>query len=129
MPTSSPARFIAVALRIDPGVDRGVDALAADVHVSTRTIERAFVAETGLTLRQWRIRTRMEAAAALLQHAGSIEAVAYRVGYTNASAFRRAFKGHFGTSPSEFRRSPGRRPGGDRSARTAADTREVCSQR
>lgn len=39
------------------------DQLAASVHTSARTVERAFRAETGMTLRRWRFLNRMEAAA------------------------------------------------------------------
>ncbi|MDQ1102784.1 AraC-like DNA-binding protein [Nocardioides zeae] len=67
-----------------------------------RTLERRFRAETGLSLRQWRIRNRMEAAAVLLRSRTTTAAVAHRVGYTDLSAFRRVFKAHFGTTPGEY---------------------------
>lgn len=110
MPTSPAALGVAEALRFNPGDGRSVAELAASVHASPRTIERCFLAETGTTLRQWRIRNRMETAGILLRSRTSIDAVAHRVGYTNASAFRRVFKGHFGLSPSDYIarfRSPG----------------------
>ncbi|RAY16744.1 AraC family transcriptional regulator [Actinomadura craniellae] len=102
MPTSEPARAIAEALRFNPGDIRGVEKLAESVHTSVRTVERMFQAETGMTLRRWRIRNRMEAAAILLRSNAAPEAVAHRVGYTNANAFRRVFKSHFGISPTEY---------------------------
>ncbi len=102
MPVSEPARIIAEALRFNPGDIRGVDRLAESVHTSARTVERAFQAETGMTLRQWRIRNRMEAAAVLLRSNAAPGAVAHRVGYTNVNAFRRVFKNHFGMSPTEY---------------------------
>lgn len=102
LPVSDQARVVAEALRFNPGDGRSVDELAASVHTSSRTIGRAFLAETGMTLRQWRIRNRMEAAGTLLLSPTSIDAVAHRVGYTTTSAFRRVFKEHFGISPSEF---------------------------
>jgi AraC-like DNA-binding protein len=102
MPTSEAALIVAEALRFNPGDDRGVDELAESAHASTRTIERAFLAETGMTLRQWRIRNRMEAAGILLRARTTPDAVARRVGYANTSAFRRVFKGHFGITPSQY---------------------------
>lgn len=102
LPVSKAALTVAEALRLNPGDGRSVDELAASVHTSSRTIGRAFIAETGLTLRQWRLRNRMEAAGALLRSPTSIDAVAHRVGYTTTSAFRRVFREHFGISPSEF---------------------------
>ncbi|HEY0188501.1 MAG TPA: helix-turn-helix domain-containing protein [Cellulomonas sp.] len=101
-PVSVPAALIAQMLRSNPGDDRGIDELAAAVHTSRRSLERTFLAETGLTLRDWRLRNRMEAAALLLRSTVSLPAVASRVGYTNLNAFRRAFRGHFGMTPSEF---------------------------
>ncbi|GAA4208610.1 helix-turn-helix transcriptional regulator [Streptosporangium oxazolinicum] len=102
MPASEPARAIAEALRFNPGDIRGVEKLAESVHTSVRTVERMFQTETGMTLRQWRIRNRMEAAAILLRSNAALDAVAHRVGYTNANAFRRVFKSHFGISPTEY---------------------------
>lgn len=102
MPTTDAALVIAETLRFNPGDIRTVDELAESVHTSARTIERAFRAETGMTLRQWRIRNRMEAAAVLLRSDATTAAVAFRVGYTNVNAFRRVFLGHFGLSPTDY---------------------------
>lgn len=102
MPTSEPALIIAETLRFNPGDTRGVEELAGSVHTSARSIERAFRAETTMTLRQWRIRNRVESAAILLRAHAGIDAVAHRVGYTNVNSFRRVFQGHFGISPSEY---------------------------
>lgn len=102
MPVSGPSRLIAETLRFNPGDMRTVEELAESVHTSARTIERAFKAGTGMPLRQWRIRNRMEAAAVFLRSRASIDAVAHRVGYTNVNAFRRVFKSHFGISPTEY---------------------------
>ncbi|OSY38360.1 MULTISPECIES: AraC family transcriptional regulator [Pseudonocardia] len=102
MPTTDSALVVAEALRFNPGDERSVDELAESVHTSTRTIERAFLAETGMTLRRWRIGNRMEAAAILLRSHTTPDAVARRVGYVNTSAFRRVFKGHFGVTPGQY---------------------------
>lgn len=105
MPTSPAARSVAEALRFDPGDERLVQDWARLMATSTRSIERAFLRETGLTLQHWRLRCRMEAAALLIPHSSSIAAVAHRVGYENHSSFGRVFKAHFGVSPTEFRDS------------------------
>ncbi|MBR8743112.1 AraC family transcriptional regulator [Nocardiopsis sp. MG754419] len=102
LPTTESALIVAESLLFNPGDDRGVDALAASAHASVRTIERAFLAETHMTLRRWRIRNRMEAAGILLRSHTTLDAVARRVGYTDTSAFRRVFKGHFGMTPSAY---------------------------
>lgn len=102
MPSAEPALSVAEALRFNPGDPRGVKELAFSAHTSARTIERAFLAETGMTLRQWRIKNRMEVAGVLLRSTTTIDAVAHRVGYTSTSAFRRVFKQHFGIPPKEY---------------------------
>lgn len=102
MPTSEPALIVAETLRFNPGDIRSIDELAQSAHASPRTLERRFRAETGMTLRQWRIRNRMETAAVLLRNDATLTAVAHRVGYTNVNSFRRVFTGHFGMSPTEY---------------------------
>ncbi len=102
MPVSEAAATVAELLRFNPGDGRRAEELALQAHASLRTVEREFKAETGMTLREWRIQNRMESAARLLRSVRSVDAVAHRVGYTNASAFRRVFKGRFGMTPSEY---------------------------
>lgn len=102
LPCSDAARRIALALLADPADERSVVQLAAAAHTSSRSVERAFRAETGVTLRTWRLASRMEAAGALLRRGLSVDAVAARVGYSSVSAFRRAFKGHFSLTPSAY---------------------------
>ncbi|MFT4157833.1 MAG: AraC family transcriptional regulator [Microbacterium sp.] len=102
MPVSCSARAIAEQLRDDPALGVPVAALASAHHVSARTIERAFLAETGMTLREWRGRRRMEVAGSLLRQEDSPAIVAARVGYRDQSAFRRAFKRHYGMAPGVY---------------------------
>ena len=104
LPSSPEARAVAETILFNPGDVRSVAELAASVHVSPRTIERRFLAETGTTVRQWRIRARMTTAIELLRADTSVAAVAHRVGYTNVTSFRRAFTEHFGESPTCFAR-------------------------
>src|SRR5699024_2159423 len=68
-----------------------------------------------MTLRQWRIRNRLAAAARLLRGDTSVQAVAQRVGSTHVSAVRRVFASHDGMSPTEYRKRFRRqsRTGGD----------------
>jgi AraC-like DNA-binding protein len=102
LPASGPAREIAEALLRDPGDGRSAEQLAASVHASVRTVERAFLAETGMTLGSWRSRRRMEAALVLLRADTVIDAVAHRVGYTSVNAFRRAFSRQMGITPTQY---------------------------
>lgn len=104
IPTQGPARVVAESLQFNPGDIRTAEELAEAAHASLRTIERAFKAQTGMTLRQWRIRHRMDAAAVLLRSATSVDAVAHRVGYRHVNAFRRVFTTHHGMTPSQYLR-------------------------
>ncbi|HJC84861.1 MAG TPA: helix-turn-helix domain-containing protein [Candidatus Corynebacterium faecigallinarum] len=63
---------------------------------SARSIERAFRAETGMTLRRWWRVARMQAAERLLTTSTTVDTVAQRVGCSSTNAFRRAFFDHHG---------------------------------
>lgn len=104
LPTSAGARRIVDALRFNPGDSRTIDELAHSAHTSARSIERSFRAETGMTLRRWRILNRLHAASALLQAGAAPDAVAHRVGYTNVNSFRRVFLKHYGVTPTDYSR-------------------------
>ncbi|WP_066584164.1 helix-turn-helix transcriptional regulator [Corynebacterium provencense] len=107
-PTSSPARTIAEAIRFNPGDERTLAELAESVHTSLRTVQRQFTAETGISIRQWRTRVRLTAAAQLLRAGGTLAAVANRVGYADVSSFCRAFKAHHSMTTGEYLRRYGR---------------------
>ena len=102
LPSHPQAKRIAELLIAIPSGDRTVKQFAELLHVSGRTIERTFLAETGLTLWQWRLKNRMESAAELFKTSDNIAAVAARVGYMNVSAFGRVFKSHFSMTPGEY---------------------------
>lgn len=104
LPQTPAAASVAEALLFNPGDDRTVAQWAAEVHTSARSLERAFLRDTGLTLRQWRLHNRMKAASSLLGTGASIASVSRRVGYTSPNSFTRAFRAHFGTTPSQHRR-------------------------
>ncbi|HMR50137.1 MAG TPA: helix-turn-helix domain-containing protein [Arachnia sp.] len=104
MPGSPAAAAVANALLFNPGDDRRIVDWAAEVHTSGRSLERAFLSETGLTLREWRLRARMHAAARLLRLGASVASVSRRVGYESPNSFSRAFRGFYGQSPTEHAR-------------------------
>ena len=85
--------------------DLSVDALAAKAMMSPRTFARRFKAETGTTPYHWITNQRVLLAERLLEESDeTIERIATRVGFSNATAFRHHFARLRGTSPQRYRR-------------------------
>ena len=103
LPRNPAAQTVALALLRDPGDVRRVVDWASAVHISARSLERAFKAETGQTFQAWRTACRMAAALRLLRSGISVTAVAHRVGYDSPSSFARAFRAVHGHPPSWLR--------------------------
>ncbi|GGV16788.1 AraC family transcriptional regulator [Actinomadura cremea] len=103
VPTSDLLRPIADAVRDDPGDQRTLVHWASHLGVSTRTITRAFNAETGTSFARWVAAVRAQHAVALLTRGWEIDAVAEAVGYRSASAFGAAFRRTTGLTPGAFR--------------------------
>lgn len=73
--------------------------------MSTRTLSRLVLRETGLSFGVWRLRIAMLSAAQMLLAGEHAEVAAARLGYATPSAFSSAFRRIFGVSPSAFRES------------------------
>jgi transcriptional regulator GlxA family with amidase domain len=85
--------------------DLSVDALATKAMMSPRTFARRFKAETGTTPYHWITNQRVLLAERLLEESDeTIERIATRVGFSNATAFRHHFARLRGTSPQRYRR-------------------------
>lgn len=94
---------IVAAVQRDPGDPRSLAAWAEQLGVSTRTITRAFRAETGLGFTRWVASVRAQHAVSLIVRGDEIEEIAGLVGYRSASAFGAAFRRATGLTPSAFR--------------------------
>jgi AraC-like DNA-binding protein len=79
-----------------------VSSLASAVGVGTRTFERQFFAETGMTPGRWRHHQAMLTGLELLASGTAIKTVAAQSGYRTASAFIAAFRKIFGTTPGSY---------------------------
>ena len=79
-----------------------IDDLARSVGASRRTLERTFVAETGLTIGAWRQRQRLLRALELLAQGQPVTTVALAVGYRTPSAFTAMFHEQLGTTPTRY---------------------------
>ena len=101
-PSDPRLRRICDALLQDPADARELEAWAAAINVSTRTLARLFADQTSMGFRQWRQRLRLYRALELLAGGASVTTVALEVGYNSSSAFIAAFKQQFGKAPGEF---------------------------
>ena len=77
--------------------------LAAMADMSVAQLERYFHKVFHLTPRQVLLKTRLDAATALLMSHDKVTDVAALCGYTDHSAFTRQFKATVGVTPSEYR--------------------------
>ena len=93
---------VARALGSDPTDTPRIRDLAEELAVSDRTIERAFLADAGMTLGEWRQRSRISRAIALLASGGDVKDVALEVGYATPSAFVTTFKKYVGITPGKI---------------------------
>jgi AraC-like DNA-binding protein len=76
--------------------------LARAVGAGTRTFERQFAAETGMTPGRWRQHQVMLTGLESLAGGMAINSVAAQCGYSTASAFIAAFRKIFGTTPGNY---------------------------
>lgn len=77
-------------------------ALARAVGLGIRTLERQFLAETGLTPGRWRRQHILLGALEQLASGTPIKQVAAAAGYATPSAFTAAFRGTFGNTPARY---------------------------
>lgn len=93
------------ALIKDPGQEMNLEEAAALACVSSRTLSRLFVAETGMTYRDWCIKLKLLEAIRRLGAGEAISTIAYELGYESPSAFTYMFRKSIGKTPGEFVRS------------------------
>ncbi|MBF0674855.1 GlxA family transcriptional regulator [Pseudomonas sp.] len=85
------------------GEDLSIEALAAQAHMTARTLCRLFSQETGMGPGQYIERIRLEAARNLLLDAqASIATVARLTGFGHPENLRRSFQKHLSVSPRDF---------------------------
>jgi AraC-like DNA-binding protein len=99
MPRDPRAVRVAEAVRRDPASGATVAMLARRAAAGARTVERLFLAETGMTFGTWRKQARLHHALVLLAQGVAVANVASEVGYSSPSAFIATFKTTLGTTP------------------------------
>jgi transcriptional regulator GlxA family with amidase domain len=87
-----------------PASDLSVEALASIAAMSARNFTRVFRHEVGISPSDYVNMTRIDVARFLLEGSRlSIGAIAAKSGFGSASAMRRAFLAHLGSTPSDYR--------------------------
>lgn len=80
--------------------------IAKLVGLSMRQLERRFLADAGITPRDYRSNLRLARARWMIEHTDvSVTHVGFECGFGNCSHFSRAFTRHFNIAPSALRRS------------------------
>lgn len=98
-PTSDVLRRVADACARE---DAGSGEIARRFGLGVRTLERRFLAETGMAFGQWRRHARFLEALKLLAQGAPVKQVAAATGYRSASAFVAAFSATFQTTPGRY---------------------------
>jgi transcriptional regulator GlxA family with amidase domain len=79
--------------------------ISAALGISMRQLERKFVADVGITPRDYRLQLRLTRARWMIEHTDlSVTDVGFECGFGDCSHFSRAFTGHFKVRPSSLRR-------------------------
>ncbi|TCQ01798.1 AraC-like DNA-binding protein [Rhizobium sp. PP-F2F-G36] len=104
MPHDRRIRRFAEAALDDPGRVESVDVWLADAAASRKTIERLFIAETGMPPSRWLRQARILHAVSRLAAGEKVSSVAFCLGYESSSAFSYMFRSILGMSPSDFSR-------------------------
>ena len=86
----------------NPGDESNIEDWASLVGVSSRTLERCFKKETGMTFSEWKMQMKLLAAIEWLQTGKSITRISMDLGYSNPSTFSSAFKKSLGKTPREY---------------------------
>lgn len=90
------------ALAHNPGDETSLLGWAQRLGLSSRTLARCFVRETGLGFREWRQKLRLLHSLDLLESGHSVTQTALEVGYQSPSAFIQSFKQTFGATPKDY---------------------------
>jgi AraC-like DNA-binding protein len=102
-PFSLPEPTSAVTIRAaELAGNAGTAALARAVGVGTRTLERRFRAETGMTLGRWRQQRMLLRGLEQVAAGASVKTASAVAGYGSPSAFIAAFRRAFDATPSHF---------------------------
>jgi AraC-like DNA-binding protein len=96
--------IICRAIERDVSIEKSFEDWAIEVGASTKTLQRLFLAQTGMTFQQWRNHVRMTRALELHMSGMRELDVALAVGYATEGSYAQAFKKFYGHPPSFLKR-------------------------
>jgi AraC-like DNA-binding protein len=95
-------QLILAALKANPGDNRSTDDWSKSTGASSRTIQRIFKLETGMTFGQWKRQAVILESLRMLGDGESVINVALDLGYDSPSAFTAMFRRILGVAPRNF---------------------------
>jgi len=104
-PSDARAARIVRALVADPSEQKTLERYCRESGASKRTVQRLFVAETGMTFEKWRQQLRLLCAMERLALGQKVVGVALDCGYESASAFISMFRKQLGATPGRYFKS------------------------
>lgn len=101
-PTDPRARKLAETLSANPSDQRPLEELCSACGAGTRTMQRIFAEETGMSFSKWRQRLRLISAMRGLAAGESVTTAALDAGYNSTSAFIAMFRRQLGMTPTRY---------------------------
>ncbi len=102
IPQDTRLAVLVETIQENPSNEMALDDWAFHLGVSSRTISRIFIAQTGIGFKEWRQRMRLLHSLVLLEKGLSVTQVALDVGYSSSSAFTYAFHQFFHCTPKNY---------------------------
>lgn len=102
LPGTRPLRNMAEAILADPASQLSVNDWSKRLGFSTRTLERRFKEETGITMRAFRNQAKLFRALELLSQNMSVNQISDALGFEAPSTFIAMFKAGFGVTPGRY---------------------------
>lgn len=103
-PNSDDLKKLCKLLNEQPDNDQSTEELAQMIALSTRTLDRKFRRETGMSLKKWRSQLKLMKAIEQLNTQKNITSIALDLGYSSASPFIYFFREKTGLSPAQYRK-------------------------
>jgi AraC-like DNA-binding protein len=77
--------------------------VATEYHISRNALQQGFRRKSGMGIREYKLRLRMERSRELLDSGKEVKEIAATLRYSEPRAFTTAFKRFYGVTPSEFK--------------------------